>query len=169
MLKFRRLLLDNDFTKALFDEINAHLAEQGVLMRPGTIVDATIIPAPSSTMNSGNTRDLLPGKVPTLLVAAAANESQRDASGPYEIAVSPPAVSDGFISVAAVARTDKGFKVAPFSNTGTSVSAPGVNILSAKAGGGLTRQTDRQAAKPAASAVRSHATKATTARGTCVA
>ena len=41
----------------LFDEINAHLGEQGLLMRAGTIVDATIIAAPSSTKNEGNTRD----------------------------------------------------------------------------------------------------------------
>ena len=47
LLKFRRLLLANDLTKALFDDINAHLAEQGLLMRAGTIVDATIIAAPS--------------------------------------------------------------------------------------------------------------------------
>ena len=57
LLKFRRLLLANDLTKALFDEINAHLAEQGLLMRAGTIVDATIIAAPSSTKNESNTRD----------------------------------------------------------------------------------------------------------------
>jgi transposase, IS5 family len=57
LLKFRRLLLENDLTKALFDEINAHLAEKGLLMRAGTIVDATIIAAPSSTKNQGNTRD----------------------------------------------------------------------------------------------------------------
>lgn len=57
LLKFRRLLLANDLTKALFDEINAHLAEQGLLMRAGTIVDATIIAAPSSTKNEGNARD----------------------------------------------------------------------------------------------------------------
>jgi IS5 family transposase len=57
LLKFRRLLLDNDLTKALFEEINAHLAEQGLLMRAGTIVDATIIAAPSSTKNAGSTRD----------------------------------------------------------------------------------------------------------------
>lgn len=57
LLKFRRLLLDNDLTKALFEEINAHLAERGLLMRAGTIVDATIIAAPSSTKNAGNTRD----------------------------------------------------------------------------------------------------------------
>ena len=57
LLKFRRLLLEKDLTKALFEEINAHLAEQGLLMRAGTIVDATIIAAPSSTKNVDSTRD----------------------------------------------------------------------------------------------------------------
>jgi len=57
LLKFRRLLHDNDLTRALFDEINAHLGQQGLLMRAGTIVDATIIAAPSSTKNEGKTRD----------------------------------------------------------------------------------------------------------------
>lgn len=57
LLKFRRLLNDNDLTRSLFDEINAHLAEQGLLMRAGTIVDATIIAAPSSTKNAEGTRD----------------------------------------------------------------------------------------------------------------
>ncbi len=57
LLKFRHLLQHNDLTKALFEKINAHLAEKGLLMRAGTIVDATIIAAPSSTKNEGNTRD----------------------------------------------------------------------------------------------------------------
>ena len=57
LLKFRRLLLANDLTKTLFDEINAHLAEKGLLMRAGTIVDATIIAAPSSTKNAKGERD----------------------------------------------------------------------------------------------------------------
>ncbi len=57
LLKFRRLLNDNDLTRALFEEINAHLGRQGLLMRAGSIVDATIIAAPSSTKNAGNTRD----------------------------------------------------------------------------------------------------------------
>lgn len=57
LLKFRRLLLAHDLTRALFNEINAHLAEQGLLMRAGTIVDATIIAAPSSTKNQGQARD----------------------------------------------------------------------------------------------------------------
>ena len=57
LLKFRRLMVENQLTRALFDEINAHLAERGLLMRAGTIVDATIIAAPSSTKNSKGERD----------------------------------------------------------------------------------------------------------------
>jgi len=57
LLKFRRLLNDNDLTRALFAEINAHLGERGLLMRAGTIVDATIIAAPSSTKNEKKERD----------------------------------------------------------------------------------------------------------------
>jgi IS5 family transposase len=49
--------VDNQLTRALFDEINAHLAERGLLMRAGTIVDATIIAAPSSTKNHKGERD----------------------------------------------------------------------------------------------------------------
>jgi len=50
-------LVANDLTKALLDEINAHLAEQGLLMHARTIVDATIIAAPSSTKQEGNARN----------------------------------------------------------------------------------------------------------------
>ena len=57
LLKFSRLLLDNDLNKALFDVIYAHLAEQGLPTRVRTIVDATIIAAPSSTKNERNKRD----------------------------------------------------------------------------------------------------------------
>jgi IS5 family transposase len=57
LLKFCHLLQGNDLTRALFDEINAHLAQQGLLMRAGTIVDATIIAAPSSTKNADKARD----------------------------------------------------------------------------------------------------------------
>lgn len=37
LLKFRRLLVRNQLTRELFDEINAHLDERGLLMRVGTI------------------------------------------------------------------------------------------------------------------------------------
>lgn len=57
LLKFRHLLQDNNLTRALFEEINAHLGQKGLLMRSGTIVDATIIAAPSSTKNECNARD----------------------------------------------------------------------------------------------------------------
>jgi IS5 family transposase len=57
LLKFRRLLEKNDLTKALFEEINRHLVERGLLMRAGTIVDATIIAAPPSTKNRDKARD----------------------------------------------------------------------------------------------------------------
>lgn len=57
LLKFRRLLEDNNLTQAIFEEINADLSERGLLMREGTLVDATIIEAPSSTKNKEKARD----------------------------------------------------------------------------------------------------------------
>jgi IS5 family transposase len=57
LLKFRRLLELGELTKKMFEEINAHLHQQGLLMRAGTIVDATIIAAPSSTKNISGERD----------------------------------------------------------------------------------------------------------------
>ena len=49
ILNFRRLLERHQLTEALFVEINAHLAERGFIVGKGTVVDATIINAPSST------------------------------------------------------------------------------------------------------------------------
>jgi IS5 family transposase len=57
VLKFRRLLEDNDLTRAMFEQVNAHLTQQGLMMREGTMVDATIINAPSSTKNHDKARD----------------------------------------------------------------------------------------------------------------
>ncbi|WP_444916153.1 hypothetical protein [Microbulbifer sp. TRSA007] len=51
ILNFRHLLELNQLGAALFDEINKHLAEKGMVLREGTIVDATIISAPTSTKN----------------------------------------------------------------------------------------------------------------------
>lgn len=42
-LKFRRLLVEHDLTCKLFDEIGILLCERGLLMKEGTLVDATII------------------------------------------------------------------------------------------------------------------------------
>jgi len=85
---------------------------------------------------------------PTVIVAAAGNESERQIDPSFEIAVSPPAVAEGVISVAAVGQGETGLVVAPFSNTGANVSAPGVGIVSAKAGGGLTSMSGTSMATP---------------------
>jgi len=57
LLKFRHWLERHDLTKALFEDIAAMLEERGLLMRQGTIVDATIIAAPPSTKNKSKSRD----------------------------------------------------------------------------------------------------------------
>ena len=57
VLHFRHWLERYDLTKLLFDEVGAMLAERGLLMRQGTIVDATIIAAAPSTKNQAKARD----------------------------------------------------------------------------------------------------------------
>jgi len=57
ILNFRRLLEKHALTQRLLAEINAHLCERGLFVGKGTIVDATIINAPSSTKNADNERD----------------------------------------------------------------------------------------------------------------
>ena len=55
ILRFRHLLEKHGLTKAIFDAINGLLEERRLLLRSGTIVDATIIAAPSSTKNAERT------------------------------------------------------------------------------------------------------------------
>ena len=57
LLKFRRLLETHDLCKGLFTAINADLATRGLLLREGTLVDATLIAAPPSTKNREKKRD----------------------------------------------------------------------------------------------------------------
>ena len=57
ILNFRHLLERHDLTEAIFAEVNAYLAEQGMTLRSGTLVDATIIDAPSSTKNKAGKCD----------------------------------------------------------------------------------------------------------------
>jgi IS5 family transposase len=47
--RFRHLLEEHDLGQPLFDQVQRHLAENGLRVAAGTIVDATIISAPSST------------------------------------------------------------------------------------------------------------------------
>jgi len=57
LLKFRHLLEAHGLTAQLFQCIRNHLEEHKLLLREGTLVDATIIAAPSSTKNEQKARD----------------------------------------------------------------------------------------------------------------
>ena len=57
ILNFRHLLERHKLGKVLFERVNQHLASRGLKVADGTIVDATIIAAPSSTKNAAKARD----------------------------------------------------------------------------------------------------------------
>jgi IS5 family transposase len=57
ILAFRHLLEHNDLGEQIFEAVKAHLKAKGMAMKQGTIVDATIISAPSSTKNDKRERD----------------------------------------------------------------------------------------------------------------
>lgn len=57
ILRFRHLLEKHSLTEAMFEQINGVLEAKGLLLRSGTIVDATMIAAPISTKNSTKSRD----------------------------------------------------------------------------------------------------------------
>lgn len=57
ILHFRHYVETHKFGKKIFDTINQHLADKGLRLREGTIVDATIIAAPTSTKNADGERD----------------------------------------------------------------------------------------------------------------
>ena len=87
LLHFRHLLERHALTRALFAEVNALLSERGILLREGTLVDATIIAAPASTKNKAKardpemhqtrTRDESPRR-PATLTGTAANVAERN-------------------------------------------------------------------------------------------
>jgi len=57
LLHFRHLLEAHELTVRILAEVNALLSERQLLLRAGTLVDATIIAAPSSTKNQAGARD----------------------------------------------------------------------------------------------------------------
>lgn len=84
-----------------------------------------------------------------VVVAATGNESNRRGHPAYTISASLPAAAEDVISVAAVGRGAGGkFDIAPFSNTMGELAAPGVDILSAKPGGGLQTMSGTSMACP---------------------
>ncbi|MGH8675499.1 MAG: IS5 family transposase [Burkholderiales bacterium] len=57
ILHFRHLLETQHLTEAIFAQVRHLLAEKRLLLKAGTIVDATIVAAPSSTKNAQQARD----------------------------------------------------------------------------------------------------------------
>ena len=57
ILRFRHLLEEQGLSQQIMDTINATLATKGLMLKTGTVVDATLIAAPSSTKNSRGERD----------------------------------------------------------------------------------------------------------------
>jgi subtilisin family serine protease len=86
-----------------------------------------------------------PGAV---VVAAAGNESRRDLNPDYEIAASLPAAAEGVLSVGAVGQGTAGLEIGDFSNTFPQICAPGVNVRSARAGGGMAVKSGTSMACP---------------------
>ncbi len=57
ILNFRHLLEQNELAAEILRSVNAHLTRKGLMLKRGSIVDATIIAAPSSTKNESGARD----------------------------------------------------------------------------------------------------------------
>jgi IS5 family transposase len=57
LLKFRRLLETHQLTRAIFETINAQLADKGLFLKQGSIVNASLIAAAPSTKNKAKARD----------------------------------------------------------------------------------------------------------------
>jgi subtilisin family serine protease len=83
-----------------------------------------------------------------VIVAAAGNKSRRELPKPYTITVTPPAAAEGIVSVAAVDKSPGGLSVANFSNTGAVLAAPGVDVWSARPGGGVASMSGTSMAAP---------------------
>ena len=93
-------------------------------------------------------RSLEPFGAGCVVVGAAGNGSRRELDPDFEIGVELPAAADGVVSVAALAQSPQGLAIAPFSNTFAQISGPGVDILSARNGGGVTSKSGTSMACP---------------------
>lgn len=86
-----------------------------------------------------------------IIVAAAGNESRREANPPFAVAASLPAAAESVVSVGSLDRAldlANGFQVSSYSNSMVRIAAPGRDILSAAPGGGLVTMSGTSMAAP---------------------
>lgn len=88
-----------------------------------------------------------------VVVAATGNESRRSLQKHYRLSASVPSAAKGVLSVGALRRNRERLDVADFSNMDPLVCAPGVDIVSARAGGGLIAHDGTSMACPHAAGV----------------
>jgi subtilisin family serine protease len=84
----------------------------------------------------------------TIVVAAVGNESRRNIHPKYEIGATLPAAAEDVVSVGALEQSGAELGIAYFSNTFPQIAGPGVDILSAKTGGGLVGLSGTSMATP---------------------
>lgn len=91
----------------------------------------------------------LPGRTPMLVFAASGNESSRNVDPRDSVGASPLAAAERVIAVGAVGRSANGaFRVAPFSNHGVDLCAPGIDIVGPRVGSGTVRMSGTSMATP---------------------
>lgn len=83
-----------------------------------------------------------------IVVAAAGNESNRHSNSKLRLGATIPSAADGVLAVGALQRNAGSFEVAPFSNNRVALTAPGVDVISAKVGGGTRTLTGTSMACP---------------------
>jgi subtilisin family serine protease len=91
----------------------------------------------------------MPGRAPMLIFAASGNESSRHVNPRDSVGASPLAAAEKVIAVGAVGRSgDEALRVAPFSNHGVDLCAPGVDIIGPRAGGETVQMSGTSMATP---------------------